>query len=108
MSWSQRNELWRRWRAGESLTDIASALQRNHSRVYHIVEAEGGIAPPPRRRADRAVTTTEREEISRGLARGESLRGLAPALRRAVAEKLRHQWSPQQIAGWLRAPSERS
>jgi IS30 family transposase len=39
--------LWRRWRAGESLTDIASALQRHHSRIHHIVEAEGGMAVAP-------------------------------------------------------------
>ena len=74
MSWSQRNELWRRWQAGESLTDIAQALQRDHSRIYHIVEAEGGIAPPARRRSRLALTLAEREEISRGVASGASRR----------------------------------
>lgn len=149
MTWAERNELWRRWRAGESLTAIGKALQRDHSRVYHIIAAEGGIAPAPRRRSRLALTWSDREEISRGIARGDSIRGLArqlqrapstisreirrhggrvryrarradrrasvharrpkrcrlathPALRRAVAEKLAHQWSPQQIAGWLR------
>ena len=149
MSWTQRNELWRRWHAGESFTDIAAALQRDHSRIHRIVAAEGGIAPAPRRRGRLTLTATEREEISRGLARGESLRAVAqrlgrapstisreirrhggrgryrarradrrawararrpkrcrlatrPRLRRAVAAKLARQWSPQQIAGWLR------
>lgn len=149
MSWAQRNELWRRWRAGESLVDIGAALQRAPDRIYRIVEAEGGLAPPPRRRSPLALTITEREEISRGIARGEGVRGMArrlrrapstvsreirrhggralyraqpadrrawartrrpkrcrlavrPALRRAVAAKLARQWSPQQIAGWLR------
>jgi IS30 family transposase len=83
MSWTQRNELWRRWRAGESLTDIAAALERGPQRVYRIVEAEGGIAPPPRRRSALAVTTTEREEISRGIARGAGVRDLARQLCRA-------------------------
>lgn len=149
MSWAQRNELWRRWRAGESLVDIGAALQRAPDRIYRIVEAEGGMAPPPRRRSPLALTITEREEISRGIARGDGVRGMArrlrrapstvsreirrhggralyraqpadrrawartrrpkrcrlavrPALRRAVAAKLARQWSPQQIAGWLR------
>ena len=83
MSWAQRNELWRRWRAGESLTDIGAALQREPSRVYRIVEAEGGIAPPPRRRSRLALAAREREEISRGIARGDAVRQLARRLRRA-------------------------
>ena len=150
MSCRERNDLWERWRRGESLTDIAPALQRAVGRVHSIVATEGGIAPSPRRRSRVALTATEREEISRGLAEGRSVRGLAarlrrapstisreirrhggrqryraqtadrrawargrrpkvcrlatqPRLRRAVAAKLARQWSPQQIAGWLRA-----
>lgn len=83
MSWSQRNELWQRWRAGESLTEIASALKRGHPRIHDMVEAEGGIAPLPRRRAAFTLTLSEREDISRGLACGASIRSLARRLRRA-------------------------
>lgn len=83
MSWTEKNELWQRWRRGESLTDIARALQRGLGRVHTLVTTEGGIAPTPRRRSRLALTTTEREEISRGLAMGESVRGLARRLRRA-------------------------
>lgn len=83
MSWSEKNELWQRWRRGESLTDIARALQRGLSRVHTLITAEGGIAPTPRRRSRLALTATEREEISRGLATGESVRGVAQRLRRA-------------------------
>lgn len=83
MSWSERNELWARWRRGESLRDIARALDRVSSSVYDIVSAEGGIAPRPRRRSRLALTATEREEISRQLARGLSLRAIGHSLRRA-------------------------
>jgi IS30 family transposase len=83
MSWSEKNELWERWRRGESLGEIARFLHRGSSSVYDVVGAEGGIAPPPRRRSRLALTTAEREEISRQLARGRSLRAISTALRRA-------------------------
>lgn len=149
LSWTQRNELWRRWHAGESVTDIAAALERDPSRILRIIRVKGGIAPAPRRRARHTLTPADREEISRGLARTESVRSLArrlgrppstisreirrhggraryraqradsrawtrarrpkacrfakrPRLRQVVAARLAEQWSPQQIAGWLR------
>src|SRR5919112_2297803 len=85
MSWSDRNELWARWRRGESLRDIAHALRRASSVVYATVGAEGGIAPRPRQRSRLALTTTEREEISRQLARGQSLRAISRMLGRAAS-----------------------
>ena len=45
MSWIERNELWGRWRRGESLRDIAQGLRRAPSVVYAVVGAEGGVAP---------------------------------------------------------------
>jgi IS30 family transposase len=83
MSWTERNELWRRWRRGETLDQIAQALHRGSSSIYDYVGAEGGIAPRPRRRSRLALTTIEREEISRQLARGGSLRAIGQALGRA-------------------------
>ncbi len=109
----------------------------------------GGIRPAPRRRSKLALTLSEREEISRGLAAEQSARSLARLLGRApstvsreirrnggydryraalsdeaafirarrpkrcklagnaqlrqtVARKLKQDWSPQQIAGWLK------
>ncbi len=83
MSWSERNELWTRWRRGETLRSIARALKRGPSSICDIVEAEGGIAPRRRGRSRLALTATEREDISRQLARGLSLRAIGEAVRRA-------------------------
>ena len=83
MSWSDKNELWQRWRRGETLDQIARALHRGSSSIYEYVGAEGGIAPRARRRSRLALTTTEREEISRHLARGLTVRAISQALGRA-------------------------
>src|SRR5215207_9718584 len=83
MSWSEKNELWQRWRRGETLDQIARALHRGSSAIYEYVGAEGGIAPAPRRRSRLALTTAEREEISRHLAQGLSVRAISRALGRA-------------------------
>jgi IS30 family transposase len=80
MSWSERNELWARWRRGESLRDIAQGLRRAPSVIYTVVAAEGGIPPRSRRRSRLALTATEREEISRQLAWGHT----PPAIRRTL------------------------
>ena len=82
MSWSEKNALWERWRRGESLRDIAQALRRAPSVISTAVETGGGIAPRPRRRSRLALTTSEREEISRPLARGQSLRAISRLLDR--------------------------
>ena len=92
--------------AGESLTDIASALQRDHSRIDHVVEAEGGIAPlrgavPPGRNTDRA-----RRNLSRSRARRV---GAWPGAA-AAARGLDHQpgdtpaWRPITVPGAARRP----
>jgi IS30 family transposase len=83
MSWRERNELWRRWRSGESLVDIAKALDHERTRVGDVVLAAGGIAPTAQRRSRRVLTTEEREEISRGLAHDETVRGIARRVGRA-------------------------
>jgi IS30 family transposase len=147
---AQKRELWERWKQGQSISAISRALERrNKSGVQQIVALHGGIAPMPRRRAVVALRMEEREEISRGIAAGLSLRSIARALGRSpsticreiernggwrayraaradklaweralrpkrcrlachgrlrwrVAQKLALQWSPQQIAGWLK------
>ena len=146
---AQRAELWRRWRQGETLQAIGRALDRATPCVRYFVAETGGVPPSPRQRSRLALTGAEREEVSRGLAHGRSLRAIGrglgraastvsrevrrhggrqryraadadrrawrwsrrpkrcrlatyPALRDAVAAQLACEWSPQQIAGWLR------
>ena len=141
--------MWERWRQGESLQAIAQLFDRNHSTVGGILSRTGGIRPLARHRSVLALKLSEREEISRGVIAGRSMRTLARALGRApstvsreirrnggwrayraseadalawqratrpkrcklaqnralarlVAEKLRLQWSPYQVAGWLK------
>jgi len=146
---SQKALMWDRWRRGESLQQIAQLFDRNHSSVSRILAESGGIRPTPRHRSSRALGLAEREEISRAMAQGQSIRSIAASLGRApstvsreirrnegrdgyranqadqaawdrarrpkpcklalhralalrVANKLQRQWSPEQIAGWLK------
>lgn len=142
-------ELWARWRAGESMSDIGRALGKDPGSIYTLLLVQGGIARAPRRRAKVALISGEREHISRGLATEQSIREIARELRRpastvsreiarnggrthyravaadkrawrrarrlkpcrlalepelsaVVAAKLELDWSPEQIAGWLK------
>jgi len=82
----QRAELWERWKGGQCVADIARGLERrNKSGVYRVLALNGGIAPRPRRRAARALRLEEREEISRGIAAGCSIRQIARKLGRAAS-----------------------
>ena len=146
---SQRALIWDRWQKGETLHQIARLFDRYHSSIQGILAETGGIRPAERRRSRLALTLTEREEISRALVAGQSMRSMAASLGRApstvsreirrngdqegyranqaeqaawdracrpkvcklvqnrglahvVASKLRLEWSPEQIAGWLK------
>ena len=145
----QKALMWERWGKGESLQHIAQLFDRNHSSVERILAETGGIRPGPRCRSRLALRLAEREEISRSMVAGHSMRVIATSLRRApstisrelrrtgepacyratpadqaawdrahrpkrcklvqnpvlahlVADKLQLQWSPAQIAGWLK------
>ena len=144
------DEIWKRLQSGYAAKPTARALGISTSGVHGYLVRCGGIRPPVRRRSPGRLSLAEREEISRGLAAGLSLRAIAgglgratstvsrevaghggrrgyraakadqlawararrrkvcklatrPVLRDIVAEKLSAQWSPEQIAGWLKA-----
>ena len=83
LSAADRMALWTRWQRGESLLEISEALGTHKSNVWWLIQRHGGLVPAARRRAARTLQLREREEISRGLAQGESVRSLARRLGRA-------------------------
>ena len=85
LSTTQRIEVWRRWKAGESLHAIGRAIGKEHVVVHFLLKRHGGIAPPVRRRSPTALTVREREDISRGIASGCSMRVIAQRLSRACS-----------------------
>ena len=146
---SQKALMWERWRQGDSLHKIAQLFDRGNSSIQRILVQTGGIRPAQRCRSTLALSSFEREEISRAIVAGQSIRSIAMSLGRApstisreiernggqesyrasqadqnawdrarrpkpcklaenrvlghiVASKLRLQWSPEQIAGWLK------
>jgi len=143
------DEVWSRWRSGQAVKVLARQMRVNPSTVRDLLHRTGGIRPVPRRRWELRLSAGEREEISRGLAAGSSVRAIASGLGRSpstvsrevlanggrsgyraaradaaawaraarpkptklgsrvaltdlVAAKLELDWSPQQIAGWLK------
>ena len=146
---AQREELWHRYKAGETILGIGRVLGQRPTTIHRVLQATGGIGPAQRSRSTRVLSLTEREEISRGISAGHSFHAIARKLQRAVstvsqevsrhggrqsyraadadlvawdsarrpkrcllarnlklqrivAVKLKQDWSPQQIAGWLR------
>jgi IS30 family transposase len=141
--------MWRRWKAGYRMREIARALRCDHGSIRNLLAQRGGIGPSIRHRAKQALTLAEREDISRGIAADQSARSIAARIGRApstvsreitrhggrssyratdadkvawesalrpkpcalalngtlrniVARKLSLDWSPEQVAGWLK------
>ena len=85
LSAEQKIDMWCRWKAGQSLHEIGRAFGKEHSSIRCLLSRHGGIAPAARRRSLLALTLREREEISRGIASGSSIREIAQRLERAVS-----------------------
>src|SRR5438128_6644472 len=85
--WSARQsaDLWERWKKGETLEAIGTALGKPASSIYIAAAAQGGIAPAVRRRSARALQSAEREEISRSIAAGQSMRQIGLRIGRSVS-----------------------
>src|SRR5210317_235431 len=105
--------MWERWQKGESLHTIGQLFERSHTSVRRILAETGGIRPPPRRRSRLALSGSEREEISRGIVAGHSIRSIARTLDRSpstISRELRRNGGRQQYranradqAAWDRA-----
>ena len=110
---NERADLWQRWRAGQSLSDIARALDKPPGSVFNWVAWRGGISPAARCRPPSALTLEEREEISRGISRDESFQSIARRLRRPVSTisrevarnggRSRYRAADADVAAWKRA-----
>ncbi len=110
---SELDLAWNRWQKGESLNSIARDLDRGHSAIQRVFARTGGIRPAQRSRSQVALSLAEREEISRGLATGESLRSIAASLSRAPSTvsrevsrnggRRRYRASTANEAAWDRA-----
>jgi IS30 family transposase len=102
LSATQKVDLWSRWKAGKSFHEIGRALGKDHVVIHFLLARRGGMTPAARRRSLRTLTLAEREDISRGIAGGSSLRDIAKHLQRAVStvsrEVARHGGRPQYRA----------
>jgi IS30 family transposase len=145
----QERLIWEGWRAGESFQQVGGRVGQSAHIMQYFLRVHGGIRPPASGRSKRHLTHAEREEISRGVAAGMSIRHIAttvgrphstvsrelarnggraayravtaddaatvrarrpkptrlrqrPALLAIVKTKLLLDWSPEQIAAWLR------
>ena len=78
-----QSSIWDRYKAGDSVWSIARSFDRNSSSIHGYLSRTGGIRPLERKRAERSLSLGEREEISRGLVAGLSLRTIASDLARA-------------------------
>jgi IS30 family transposase len=83
LSAADRERIWVAWQTGMPPAAIARSLGRDKEHIRYVLKQRGGFAPPPPKRSDRALQLADREEISRGLCQGHSIRRIAQALNRA-------------------------
>jgi IS30 family transposase len=78
-----KSYIWDRYQQGDAVKAIARSFDRPSSSIHRQLALTGGIRPPDRKRRSQYLTLEEREEISRGLVAGLSLRTIACGLDRA-------------------------
>lgn len=80
---SERRRVWELWKSGRGFSAISREVGVPAGSVLSILKPRGGIYfREPQARSD-ALTLAEREEISRGLAAGKTIRTIAADLGRA-------------------------
>ncbi len=114
----QRALMWERWQKGDSLEKIAQLFDRYHPSIERILAETGGIRPAARQRSRLALTLAEREEISRAVVTGLSIRSIAASLGRSpstISREInrnggRHYYRANQAdeAAWERARRPKS
>lgn len=77
------DQVWLRLQAGQAAKPTARELGLCTGTVRAYLLRCGGMRPQPRRRAGTRLRIEEREEVSRGLAAGRSIRAIAEALARS-------------------------
>ena len=85
LSPTEKTDIWSRWKSGQSLHEIGRAHGKPHSSIRCLLLPRGGIPPAARRRSRLALTLAEREDISRGIASGSSIREIARHVDRAAS-----------------------
>ncbi len=78
-----KSYIWDRYQQGDSVWSIARAFDRSSSSIHNQLIRTGGIRPADRERSCQSLSLEEREEISRGLVAGLSIRSIASQLDRA-------------------------
>ena len=79
----ERHRCWQLWRQGLGYSDIAREIASKPGTVFGLIRLNGGFSPPQRERSSRHLSLSEREEISRGIAQGCSIRNIAYKLNRS-------------------------
>jgi IS30 family transposase len=109
----QQERVWELWAEGRSGYAIARELGTWPQYVHRCVGATGGVRPPVRRRSRSCLSMAEREEISRGLARGDGFREIGRVIGRShttVSREVNQNGGPRRYraqraeeAAWERA-----
>jgi len=83
MNDEKKTAIWLEWERGTPMSDIARAIEKPPATVFSYLQYHGGIRPRRRQRRPQALALEEREEISRGIAQGLSVRFIANVLCRS-------------------------